>query len=94
MLPIRIITDMGGGFLSCVSLTHTHKHTHRVLLYPTPTQPTCTPSVGGRLDGGSGKEENDGRMGGEVLSIRGAVVLSVWHIKLYKGNHLCATPYY
>lgn len=33
-----------------------------------------------------------GLMGGAVHT--GAVVLSVWHIKLYKGNHLCATPYY
>lgn len=41
--------------------------------------------------GGGGEEEVDGR-GSAVHT--GAVVLSVWHIKLYKGNHLCATPYY
>lgn len=33
-----------------------------------------------------------GLTGGAVHT--GAVVLSVWHIKLYKGNHLCATPHY
>lgn len=62
--------------------------THRPLLQPRLFPPACTPSgVGGGV-GGCGEVVVDGG------AHAGAVVLSVWHIKLYKGNHLCATPYY
>lgn len=60
------------------------------LLQPPP--PMCTPSVGGDWGlGGCGEEGVDG---GGCAVHTGAVVVSVWHIELYKGNHLCATPYY
>lgn len=58
---------------------------------PPPPTPMCTPSGGGGGRGGLAAVVK-GLMGGAVHT--GAVVLSVWHIKLYKGNHLCATPYY
>lgn len=64
--------------------------THGALFQLRP--PPCVRSIWGWAGGAAvgGSEGVDG--GGAVHT--GAVVLSVWHIKLYKGNHLCATPYY
>lgn len=72
--------------------------THRSLFQPLclspsppPHPPPCALHLGGGGRGGLAAVVK-GLMGGAVHT--GAVVLSVWHIKLYKGNHLCATPYY
>lgn len=73
--------------------------THRSLFQPlclSPSPPPHPPPCALHLGGGGGRgglaAVVKGLMGGAVHT--GAVVLSVWHIKLYKGNHLCATPYY
>lgn len=72
--------------------------THRSLFQPLclspspPHPPPCALHLGGGGGRGGLAAVVKGLMGGAVHT--GAVVLSVWHIKLYKGNHLCATPYY